>query len=103
MDDVAAFGAQGVDRLSGLPVEEDVVVLGLEPVQAYLLELHGLEGEPPLDEVAHELDRLVGPFAGEIGTEAALAGLRTMAAIRVVMACIIVKFREVWKGMVPTP
>ena len=27
VDDVAAFGAQGVDRLPGLPVEEDVVVL----------------------------------------------------------------------------
>ena len=44
-----------VDGFSGLLVDEDVVVLGLEPVESQTLKVDGLLREPSLDEVAHEL------------------------------------------------
>ena len=103
MDDVSALGAEGVDDLSGLLVDEDVVVLGLEPVESHALKVDGLQREPSLDEVTHELHGLIGPFAGELRTEAAFRRLRIMAGIRVVMVRIVVKFLRSWKGMVPTP
>ena len=103
MDYVAALGAEGVDDLSGLLVDEDVVVLGFEPVESHALKVNGLQCEPSLDEVTHELHGFVGPFAGELRTEPAFRRLGIMAGIRVVMVRIVVKFLRSWKGMVPTP
>ena len=68
-----------------------------------MLEVCRPQREPLFDEVTHELHGFVGPFAGELRTEAAFRRLGIIAGIRVVMVRIVVKFLRIWERMVPTP
>ena len=100
---VAAFRRECVRTLSSGGIQEFVVILGLDPIEEGLLEGLVLEGNPPLDEIPHELVGVVGPFATELRPETTLGGLLVMATIRGAMGTISVKFWKYWIRMVPTP